>query len=198
MALATPEAFRRDPALVWAWYEWRRGLVLQAEPNAGHRAIAELARRVPRFTLVTQSVDDLHERAESDPVIHVHGQILRPYCEACLCSYRFPPGLPIERERIEPPRCKACGARVRPGVVWFGDPMPHGAWKLARDAAASCDLMLCVGTSGAVATATSLVQLALTSKALVVDINPEPGKLGAGVISLRGTAGAVLPQLVAT
>lgn len=130
MELATPEAFDRDPATVWSCYEYRCRLVLQAEPNDGRRAIAELERRVPRLTLITMTVDHLHERAGSDPVVHVHGQLLRSYCSSCRCSHTFPPGLLVEHARIRPPRCKACGGRVRPGVVMFGDEMPRGSWVL--------------------------------------------------------------------
>jgi NAD-dependent deacetylase len=199
MELATPTAFRRDPALVWGWYEWRRKVVLTAQPNAGHRALAALAQRVPRFTLVTQNVDDLHERAGSSAVLHLHGELGRPYCEACQRPYVLPvgiPDVPEEGARIEPPRCEACGARVRPGVVWFGEGLPEAPWRQAREAAKACNVFLCVGTSALVYPAAALAQFAIAAGAVVVEINPTPAELGAGVIILRGKAGAVLPQLV--
>src|SRR6267154_1450175 len=126
--LATARAFEQDPALVWGWYEWRRTLVQRAEPNPAHRAIAAMAVRVARLTVVTQNVDDLHERAGSPRVLHLHGCIGRPYCAACgrehVLSQATPhalPHAPKDGERLEPPRCLQCGGRIRPGVVWFGE-----------------------------------------------------------------------------
>lgn len=118
--LATPEAFLGDPELVWGWYEWRRQRVLRAAPNPAHRAIAELAGRVPRLTLVTQNVDDLHERAGSAEVIHLHGSLHAPRCFTCAAPYA---GLsnqldePEEGRRLAPPCCEHCAGVVRPGVV---------------------------------------------------------------------------------
>ena len=201
MELATPSAFRRDPALVWGWYEWRRKVVLTAQPNAGHRALVALAQRVPHFTLVTQNVDDLHERAGSAHVLHLHGELARAACEACQRPYVFPAGIPdvLDRgARIEPPRCEACGAKVRPGVVWFGESLLEAAWRQAREAAEECNVFLCVGTSALVYPAASLAQLAIAAGAVVVEINSNPAELGAGVITLRGTAGTVLSQLIPT
>ena len=120
--LATPAAFLRDAALVWGWYEWRRMTVLRAQPNAAHRALTALRDLVPELTLITQNVDDLHERAGSCDVLHLHGRLAQPYCEKCQQPYVFPPGipdLPPGGERIEPPRCSQCGGKVRPGVVWL-------------------------------------------------------------------------------
>jgi NAD-dependent deacetylase len=121
--LATPKAFKQDPTLVWGWYEWRRMKVLRAQPNPAHLAIAALAGLVPRLTVVTQNVDDLHERAGNLDVLHLHGRLHKPFCFACKRPYEFSPGIPDEPEggrHIEPPRCK-CGGRIRPGVVWFGE-----------------------------------------------------------------------------
>ncbi len=199
MELATPDAFRRDPALVWGWYEWRRRLVLAAQPNAGHLALGALAEHVPELTLVTQNVDDLHERGGSSAVLHLHGELARPYCEQCDQPYVFPPGLPDvpeEGARIEPPRCKVCGAQVRPGVVWFGESLPEIPWRQAREAAEDSDVFLVVGTSAVVYPAAALTEFAIAAGAMVIQINPNPAELGAGVVMLRGTAGALLPQLV--
>jgi NAD-dependent deacetylase len=148
--LATPSAFARDPAFVWGWYEWRRAAVLAAEPNAGHRAIAAMAEHVPQLTLVTQNVDSLHERAGSREVLHLHGELARPYCEGCRRPYVFPDGIPEVPPggaRIEPPRCESCGARIRPGVVWFGESLPDAPWQSVLEAARRCDVFLCCGTS---------------------------------------------------
>ncbi|AWE89659.1 sir2 family protein [Pseudomonas paraeruginosa] len=120
-ALATPAAFADDPALVWGWYEWRRQKVLRAQPNPAHRAIAALADRVADTRLVTQNVDDLHERAGSREVLHLHGSLHAPRCAGCAMAYRGPLAEAAEPEagrRIEPPRCRACGGPVRPG--WSG------------------------------------------------------------------------------
>lgn len=157
--LATPDAFRRDPALVWGWYEWRRAVVQKAKPNAAHLAIAAMASRVPAFTLITQNVDDLHERAGSRNVLHLHGQLARPYCEQCGEPWTPPAAqsaLEAHGTRIDPPQCMSCGGRVRPGVVWFGESLPELEWMAAKEAAANCEVFLCVGTSSLVYPAASL------------------------------------------
>ena len=137
-SLATAEAFERDPALVWGWYEWRRCKVLASEPNAAHRAIAALAGTVRRLTLITQNVDDLHERAGSPEVLHLHGHICRPYCSACGRPHPEPQPQapePVGERRLEPPRCVYCCGRIRPGVVWFGECLPRRPWEQAVEAA---------------------------------------------------------------
>ena len=172
--LATPEAFHRDPALVWGWYEWRRAAVARAVPNAAHHAIAKLARKVPELTLVTQNVDDLHERAGSPSVLHLHGRLAHPSCEACRRPHTFSAGPLAEAQgrAIEPPRCTACGARVRPGVVWFGEALPAAEWEAAQAAALQADLFLCIGTSSLVQPAASLTPLAARAGAVTVEANP--------------------------
>lgn len=198
-ALATPEAFRRDPALVWGWYEWRRMKVLQAQPNPAHRAIAALAERVPKLTLVTQNVDDLHERAGSRDVIHLHGSLHAPRCFACARPHALTatPEEPAEGRRLEPPRCQHCNGEVRPGVVWFGESLPEGAFTAAFEAAGDCDLLLSVGTSGVVQPAASIPQVALQAGATVAHINPQAcGHDGRREFSLIGGAGQVLPELL--
>lgn len=198
--LATPDAFRRDPALVWGWYEWRRMKVLRAEPNAAHRSLVTIAERVPRFTLITQNVDDLHERAGSQNVIHLHGELARPYCEACRQPYVHPEGIPKLPEggiHLEPPRCQACGARVRPGVVWFGEQLPQLEWLGAVDAARACEVFLFIGTSALVQPAASLIDVGNRAGAVIVQINPNPTDAdGAVRFLLRGPAGHLLPQLL--
>lgn len=198
--LATPEAFVADPELVWGWYEWRRQQVLRAAPNAAHRAIAELARRVPRLTLVTQNVDDLHERAGSQAVIHLHGSLHAPRCFDCAAPYA---GLdtelsePEQGRRLPPPHCGVCGGRVRPGVVWFGEALPQLALQQALAAAAECDLLLSIGTSGLVYPAAQVPQIALRNGAQVVHINPQAVDTGSPrEHGLQGAAGVLLPQLL--
>jgi len=172
--LATADAFRRDPALVWGWYEWRRMKVLQARPNPAHMAIAELAGHVPQLTLITQNVDDLHERAGSREVIHLHGSLHRPRCFACAREPAEPLPAPDEPEagrRLEPPRCRHCGGRLRPGVVWFGESLPGDALRAAFAAARACDLLLSVGTSGVVYPAAEVPHLARAAGATLVQVN---------------------------
>jgi NAD-dependent deacetylase len=197
--LATPEAFDRDPALVWGWYEWRRALVRDALPNAAHRAIAQLASRAPGLTLVTQNVDDLHERGGSPEVLHLHGRIAQPYCESCRRPHESS-GAPTsggEGGRIEPPRCTVCGARIRPGVVWFGESLPIEEWQAAQVAARRADLFLCVGTSSIVQPAASLTDLAIEAGAVTVQVNPNSTGIEERVaFALRGPAGSVLPLLL--
>jgi NAD-dependent deacetylase len=191
--LATPEAFARDPKRVWQWYEWRRGLVGQAEPNAGHRALADLSHRVPRLTLVTQNVDGLHQRAGSRDVIEYHGNLFRDRCS-------------VERavrtrasESISGlPECASCGAVLRPDVVWFGEAIPAQAQRQAELAAAGCDVFLSIGTAAAVYPAAGLAARASSCGAKLIEINLEPtGLTELADLALRGPAGELLPSLVA-
>lgn len=190
--LATPDAFRRNPRLVWDWYTWRRELVSRAVPNPGHRALAELERRVAEFTLVTQNVDGLHQRAGSRRVVELHGNLFR-----CKCATT---GERVERWRetgAGPPASPA-GGLLRPDVVWFGEALPEAALAEAETAAARCQVFLSVGTSALVYPAAGLPLLALESGALVVEINPVATPLsGQAHYRLCGPAGAVLPALLA-
>lgn len=190
--LATPEAFARDPKLVWEWYEWRRSVVARVEPNPGHYALAALERSTPRFTLVTQNVDGLHERAGSRNIVGLHGSIWRVRCTAC--------GREEENHQVPlpslPPRC-ACGGMLRPGVVWFGEALPPEAFARAAQAARDAEVFLALGTSAVVYPAAGLPRVALEHGARVVEINLEPTELsGAADVSLRGKTGGLLPQLV--
>ena len=190
--LATPEAFDRDPRLVWEWYEWRRNLVSEAEPNAGHRALAKLERRVPEFTLITQNVDGLHQRAGSRDVVELHGNILRSRCSR--------EGVIVEPEDSDdsvPPRCPRCGALLRPDVVWFGEMLPAGALEVASEAARGCEVFFSIGTSSLVYPAAALPYGALENSATVVEINPRQTPLtGQADHVLRGRAGELLPELL--
>ena len=192
LELATPEAFARDPRLVWDWYEWRRRLVEGAEPNQGHLALAELERRLPNLTLVTQNVDGLHQRAGSGEVVELHGNILRSRCswEGTVID-DYEPG-------EAPPPCPNCGAPLRPDVVWFGEALPAEAFEAASEAARACDLLLSAGTSSLVYPAAALPFDALERGAVLVEVNPDETPLSAHAdYVLRGPAGEVLPELVA-
>lgn len=197
-ALATPEAFAADPALVWAWYAWRRALVARARPNAGHLALVRLADLVPDFALVTQNVDGLHQAAGSRDVIALHGEIMVDRCSGCgreRAAEVRPELAEAPVERLEPPRCDRCGAYRRPAVVWFGEPLPGAALERALAAAAAAEVFLVVGTSGVVYPAASLAPLARDGGAQVVTINPEPAGTDVG-LHLPGRSGDVLPALL--
>ncbi len=191
--LATPEAFERDPKFVWDWYEYRRELVRRAEPNPGHRALADLARRVPRLTLVTQNVDGLHQRAGSPGVLEYHGNILRDRCTAeQVVADRS------EDSRHGLPRCAACGALLRPDVVWFGEAIPRGPMIAAAEAASDCDVFLSIGTSSLVFPAAGLAEAALRRGATVIEVNPSRTELtDAASLVLAGPSGRILPRLLA-
>jgi NAD-dependent deacetylase len=178
--LATPEAFARDPMLVWEWYEWRRGLVRDAKPNAAHRAVARLADAV----VVTQNVDGLHARAGSPDVIELHGNLFRDRCAR---------GTHSGASEGFPPRC-ACGALMRPDVVWFGEMLPPEAWERATRAIAAADLLLVIGTSGVVYPAAGLVSL---HRGLSIEINPQSsGVSSACTLTIPATAVEATPAIV--
>jgi NAD-dependent deacetylase len=191
--LATADAFDHDPELVWSWYDYRRQIIADAEPNAAHRAIAELEGVFPRVDLVTQNVDGLHARAGSSDPIELHGNIWRARCTRELTVGEFRE-TPLSEN---PPRCRACGALLRPDVVWFGEPLPVKAFEASRRAAQSCDAMLVVGTSAVVRPAASLPLVAKHNGATVVEVNT--GYTPFSVLidaTLLGTAGSVMPELV--
>jgi NAD-dependent deacetylase len=184
---------------VWGWYEWRRMRALDAEPNPGHHALADLQRRLGGVTIITQNVDDLHERAGAAPVIHLHGSIHAPRCEKCSKPHPIsPPQEPEEGRRLAPPRCLACGGLVRPGVVWFGEALPVEAWERAEHAVRECEVFLSVGTSGVVEPAASLARYARRQGATTAQVNTEDTGLGSAFEhDLRGSASEILPALVA-
>ncbi len=201
--LATPEAFQRDPALCWGWYRWRAALVRRAEPNAGHVAIAQAARDGHAVSVVTQNVDDLHERAGSDGVVHLHGSLFASRCLDCGRPVAPDPILAgldslAEGAREAPPTCPRCGGPFRPGVVWFGEALPEQAWNEACTAVSECDLVVVVGTSGLVQPAASLPRLARECGARVVEVNPvESAVSDLAHERLRMPAATGIPTLLA-
>ncbi len=192
--LATAQAFARDPHVVWEWYAWRRARIAACEPNAAHHAIARWSHRIPRFTLITQNVDGLHERAGTAHVIRFHGSIWELQCwNACGA-----PPWPDDRVPLPelPPRCSACGGLARPGVVWFGEGIDPEV--LARcEEALRCDLFFVVGTSSVVYPAAGLTDAARGCGAYAVEINPDATEASDRVdLSVRTRAEDVLPDLV--
>lgn len=192
--LATEQAFRRDPQRVWDWYAERRERLHGVQPNAGHHALAAFARRHPgRLTLITQNVDGLHQQAGSTGVLCLHGNIAehrwlerpRPCCN------------PAHAVPGRPPCCPGCGNLLRPSVVWFGEDLPLHALEAAQQAAQGCDVMLVVGTAGAVYPAAGLAHQARQAGARVVVINTAPSELdGIAHAVLRGPSAQLLPALL--
>jgi NAD-dependent deacetylase len=190
--VATPEAFLRDPALVHAFYDARRAKLATVEPNAAHKALARLDREWDgELLLVTQNVDDLHERAGSKRLVHMHGELSSGWCLACNSRFRWagPMGRGAE--------CAACGTAgmVRPDIVWFGE-MPY-EMEAIDEALQRCDLFVSIGTSGAVYPAAGFVQSARYHDARTLEINLEPS-IGSYFFdeSRTGRAGALVPQWV--
>jgi NAD-dependent deacetylase len=189
--LATPQAFHRDPGLVWEWYAWRRGLIGACQPNAAHRTLAEMESHFHDFVLITQNVDGLHWLAGSRNIVELHGNIWGMRCtRGCRPNWvdRSDPLPEI------PPRCSACGALARPDVVWFGESLPSEALDGAYAAAQRCQMMLVVGTSAVVQPAASLPLVALQGGAHVVEFNPQPTPLSPVVDeTIREPAAVGLP-----
>ena len=190
--LATPQAFLRDPELIWKWYRWRRDLVAKVEPNAGHRALVDLASQTDEFTLITQNVDGLHQRAGSQNVIEFHGNLFEDRCfvEGCVVTDAIHTSESV-------PTCSACGGNLRPGVVWFGEAIPERALETAAAAASNCDLFFSIGTSSLVWPAAGLAETARLAGANIVEVNPNTTPLsGTSDFCLVGNAGTVLPELI--
>lgn len=189
--LATPQAFQRNPRMVWEWYEWRRGFVGRAEPNPGHHALAQIEAARSGFFLATQNVDGLHPRAGSRNLVELHGNIRRTIC----FDHRH---LADKWDPVEepPPRCNQCGSLLRPDVVWFGEALPEDALRRAQEAAAQCDLFLSIGTSTLVYPAAELPFIAGSNGATVVEINPDATPLSRlADFVLREKAGVALPAI---
>ena len=190
--LATPEAFEKDPVLVWRWYDWRRSLIKPLEPNQGHYALAELENRIEDFTLVTQNVDGLHRAAGSKNPIEMHGTLWRVRC--LQCSKRFDNrDVPIQIL----PECKACGGLLRPDVVWFGEALDPAILQEISRRVEKAQVMLIIGTSGMVQPAASFGLVAKRTGAFVVELNRSKTPQSPFFdISCEGKAGELLPRLV--
>ena len=191
--LATPEAFGRNPALVWEWYAWRRALVASCQPNPAHEVIARWSREFDRCTVITQNVDDLHVRAGTSHLIRVHGSLWDLSCWGeCGAEPWRDETVPLA---TMPPACPSCGGLARPGVVWFGESLPAPALDAAIEACA-CDVFLTVGTSALVYPAAGLVHEARRREAFTAEINLEPTPATGGVdLACHGPADQLLPNI---
>ena len=194
--ISSTDGWQKHPERVWAWYLWRHHLVKEVAPNDGHRAVAAW-QDYAEVTVVTQNVDDLHERAGSKTVHHLHGSLAEFWCDTCGSRYHGP--LPDMAEPVlekTPPSCE-CGGLIRPGIVWFGEQLPDEPWQAAVAAVASADIVVVVGTSGIVYPAAGLPEIALARGAVVIEVNPEPTPLSeSATASIRESAGTALPALL--
>jgi len=193
--VATPSGFKKDPGLVWAFYNARRANVKTVRPNPGHYALAAMEERWGNdFTLVTQNVDGLHAAAGNRRVLEIHGSLRRTRCTACG---------EIQDRGLEPlgdlPVCGPCGGMLRPDIVWFHEALPEDTWEYAQLMAAQCDVLLVVGTSAVVYPAASLIPIAKRSRspgATVIEVNLTPTEAGTlADVGLYGKSGETLPAL---
>jgi NAD-dependent deacetylase len=191
--LASPEAFTRDPKLVWEWYDWRRQVISDLKPNPGHTALADLEKSHSSFWLITQNVDGLSRSAGSRKVLEIHGNIWRVKCTGCGKYFEDRSAHLTEL----PPTCRDCGKHLRPDIVWFGESLPSGTLNKALDAARNADLFLIIGTAGVVEPAASLARLSKEAGAKIIEINLEKSALSEiSDILILGKSGEILPKLV--
>lgn len=198
--LATPQAFRRNPKLVWDWYAYRRELLANAAPNPGHYALVELEALIPKVVIITQNVDGFHRAAGSSDVIELHGNLSR---DKCFADCRGNPTHVTPEEAVPPrndeapPRCPHCESYLRPDVVWFGEMLPPAALERGLQVSRSAQVMLVVGTSGVIQPAASMPYWAVKAGAKLIDVNPGEDEIGgAADVFLQGPSGEVLPRLV--
>jgi NAD-dependent deacetylase len=192
--VATPEAFARDPALVWRFYNMRRAALWAVRPNPGHHALAAMEKRwgPENFTVCTQNIDGLHRAAGSTVVLELHGNLVRVRCSSCAYIADRP-----GEDLGELPPCPKCGRHLRPDIVWFGEMLPDGVWRRACQSAEECECFLVVGTTAVVYPAAGLVDIARAVGARVLEINLEPSAVSSRVdVSLRGKSGQILPRLI--
>ncbi len=200
MKIGTEQGYLQDPSFGWGWYEWARHQVFLKQPNPAHYAIAQLAEKLPKVTVVTQNVDDLHERVGSLDVLHIHGALNDICCVYCYYKSTLPQSriaIEVEQPILSlPDICPLCGSIMRPNVVWFGEPLPADIWQKAKEASEQCDLMLIVGTSGLIYPAASLADSAIHKKIESVQINSDATDIDTLVThNFRGKAGEILPLL---
>jgi len=190
--LATPEAFARNPKLVWEWYAWRINLIQNAQPNPAHIALAELEKLGVLKVVITQNVDNLHERAGTKNLIKIHGDIFTVWCIKCSYEEKI-----SETPRDLPIRCPKCGGLMRPGVVWFGEPIPPNVLTRVYEEAERADAILVIGTSGVVMPAGAIPRIVKGNGGKIIEINIEETVITPiADVSLRGKAGEILPSVL--
>jgi NAD-dependent deacetylase len=188
--LANFDAFMKNPDMVWEWYSYRRNIVRKALPNQGHLAIAVFQHYIPKVTVITQNIDNLHRRGGSKNIFELHGNIERNYCVKCRTFYNEIP------ESSKVPKCN-CGGLIRPDVVWFGEYLPEDQFNGAEIAASGCDVFFVVGTSAVVYPAASLIYTAKQSGAFIIEINTDETEISSlSDMSIKGKAGVVLPEIL--
>lgn len=205
--LATPQAFARDPKLVWSWYQWRRQVVADKKPNPAHEALAQWQYHAQsshqQITLITQNVDDLHEQAGS-AVTHLHGNLWQNRCSQCRTPHNQSRssynnkgsmgfGMDYDKELIS---CLHCDGYIRPDIVWFGEALPVSEWQTAEEVAANCEVFISIGTSSLVYPAAGLAQLAKENGAIIIEVNPNPTPNTTVDITLAEKAGVIMPLLI--
>ncbi|MGE0218604.1 NAD-dependent deacylase [Mycolicibacterium sp.] len=195
--ISSSQGWRAHPERVWAWYLWRHHMMKKVQPNDAHRAVAAW-QDYADVHVVTQNVDNLHERAGSTTVYHVHGSLFEFHCDLCGSAFLDEvPTMPEPVEAVEPPPCFRCGGLIRPNVVWFGEALPDAAWQRSVEAVISADVVVVVGTSSVVYPAASLPELALANGTPVIEVNPEPTPLSStATVTVRDTAVSALPGLL--
>ena len=194
--LATPEAFASDPKLVWEWYDWRRQMIRGVEPNPAHKVLARWTRERPGFSLITQNVDGLHERAGAERLLRLHGSIWHVRCwRGCEAGRRDWLDDTVPHPKLPPP-CPHCGGLIRPGVVWFGEPLDPAVVDEAVRATSTCEVFLSIGTSSVVYPAAGFLHQARRRGAFTVEINTDPTEASSLVdVALRGPAEEILSEL---
>lgn len=195
--ISSSDGWERHPERVWAWYLWRHYMMGAVDPNAGHLAVAAWE-DYAEVHVVTQNVDNLHERAGSSRVYHLHGSLFEFRCDRCGSPYAEDlPAMPEPVEVVEPPQCPHCGGLIRPNVVWFGEGLPDEAWDRSVEAVAKADVVVVVGTSSVVYPAAGLPEAAVANGIPVIEVNPQATPLSAACTAVvRETSATALPQLL--
>ncbi|MEM7181070.1 MAG: NAD-dependent deacylase [Spirochaetota bacterium] len=190
--LATPEAFYRDPTLVWSWYNMRREVCLQAKPNPAHTIVAKMESFFSQFLLITQNVDNLHRRAGNKKIIEIHGNIFQAYCTHCRWNGALEQ-VPLQKV---PPECPVCDTIIRPNIVWFGETYDENKLHSCFQFLQNVEIIIIIGTSGQVSVPVRMAQYAMDNGAFSIEINPDSSALSSQVnVFIEERAGIALPAL---
>jgi len=190
--LATPQAFKKDPEMIWSWYQWRRQLIAKVKPNPGHLAITAMQQALNHVSIITQNVDGLHQTAGSRDVIEFHGNIATNKCSTCHYSE-----INYDNETKEIPKCPSCNELLRPGVVWFGEAIPENASRASIALCEQADVFFSIGTSSLVYPAAGLVDICKQNHACIIEVNPNATPLTSSAdIVISQASGKCLPLLI--